>query len=88
MGYMESMAFFCTTTETVKYRALANLYSRPQPPPHPLEALAADIPQYRISNFPTTYNGQERECAKLSLQIWAASLAHVEVYPDNFIILV
>ena len=40
MGYVESAAFFCTTTKTVKYRALDTLYTRHTEPPHHLESLA------------------------------------------------
>ena len=40
MGYVESAAFFCATTETVKDRALDNLYTRHTAPPHHLENIA------------------------------------------------
>ena len=40
MGYMESKAFFCTSTETVKYRSLENLDNQSQAPLHLLETLA------------------------------------------------
>ena len=40
MGYVESAAFFCATTETVKDRALDTLSTRHTAPPHHLENLA------------------------------------------------
>ena len=40
MGYVESAAFFCATTETVKDRALNTLSMRHTAPPHHLENLA------------------------------------------------
>ena len=44
MGYVESAAFFCVTTETVKDRALDTLYPRHTVPPHHLENLAETKP--------------------------------------------
>ena len=40
MGYVESAAFFCATTETVKDCALDTLSTRHTAPPHHLEKLA------------------------------------------------
>ena len=40
MGYVESAAFFCATTETVKDRTLDTLSTRHTAPPHHLENLA------------------------------------------------
>ena len=44
MGYVESAAFFCATTEIVKDRALDTLSTRHTAPPHHLENLAETKP--------------------------------------------
>ena len=44
MGYVESAAFFCATTETAKDRALDTLSMRHTAPPHHLENLADTKP--------------------------------------------
>ena len=44
MGYVESAAFFCATTDTVKDRALDTLYMRHTASPHHLEHLADTKP--------------------------------------------
>ena len=44
MEYVESDAFFCATTDTVKYRKLDTLYTRHTAPPHHLENVADTNP--------------------------------------------
>ena len=44
MGYVESAAFFCATTETVKERTLDTLSTRHTAPPNHLENLADTKP--------------------------------------------
>ena len=44
MGYVESAAFLCATTKTVKDRALDTISTRHTAPPHHLENLAETKP--------------------------------------------
>ena len=78
MGYVESAAFFCATTETVKDRALDTVSMRHTAPPHHLEHLAdTKPPQISIE--------ADNNWESLSLHARATSLAHVEVHLDDFI---
>ena len=85
MGYVESAAFFCATTETVKDRALDTLSMRHTAPPHHLENLAETKPPNTIENETAATSAADKDWDALSLHAWATALAHVEVYLDDFI---
>ena len=82
---MESEYFFCTDTSMVKYRTLAALNRQSKAPPHLLETLVESKPEDCLTDFLTTDKTQDRECANLYLQSRSVSLAHIEVYLDDFI---
>ena len=52
MGYVESAAFFCDTTETFKDRILDSLSTRHNAPPHHLENLADTKPPQTSVQYP------------------------------------
>ena len=80
MGYMESAAFFCATTRTVKDRTLDTLYTRHNTPPHHIEYLAYTKPtQNKIEDSEATLEA-DSNLESLSLHARAIALAHVEVY--------
>ena len=55
MGYVESAAFFCATTEKLKDRTLDTLYTRHNAPPHHLEDLAdTKTPQASVEDTEAT----------------------------------
>ena len=85
MGYVESAAFFCTTTDTVKYLILDSLSTRRNTPPHHLEDSAdTKLPQTSVQNTDKTLKS-DNDWEALSLHARATSLAHVEVYIYDFI---
>ena len=85
MGYVESAAFFCATTETVKDRTLDILSTCHTAPPHHLENLAdTKPPQTSAEEVAATLEANSNWEA-LSPHARDISLAHVEVYLDDFI---
>ena len=85
MGYVESAAFFCATTETVKDQALDTLSMRHTAPPHHLEHLAdTKSPKTSAQEVAATLEA-DNDWEALSPHARATALAHVEVYLDDFI---
>ena len=85
MGYVESAALFCATTETVKDRTLDSLSTRHNTPPHHLEDLSdTKPPQTSVHDIDATLD-TENNWEALSLHPWATALDHFEVYLDDFI---
>ena len=85
MGYVESTAFFCTTTETVKNRALDTLSTRHTAPHRHLENLAeTKLPETTAKEVAATLVA-EKDWKSLSPHARAIALAHVEIYLDDFI---
>ena len=85
MGYVESAAFFCAMTETVKERTLDTLSTRHTAPPHHLEYLADTKPPQTSEEEETTTQDPDKNWEALSLHAQATSLSYVEVYLDDFI---
>ena len=85
LGYVESDAFFCTTTETVKERALDTLSTRHTAPPHHLENLAGKKPPETTAKEVAATLVAKKHWEALSPHARATALAHVEVYLDDFI---
>ena len=85
MGYVESAAFFCATTYTVKDRTLDTLSMRHTAPPHNSEYLAeTKLPKTSEEEATATlYAGSNWEA--LSLHARATYLAHVKVCLNDFI---
>ena len=85
MGYVESAAFFCATTETVKDRTIYNLPTRHTASSHHLENLAeTKLSQTSAAEVAATLEANNNWEA-LSPHARATSLAHVKVYLDDFI---
>ena len=85
MGYVESAAFFYTTTETVKDRTLNTLTMRHTTPTHHLENLADTKPPQTSAEEVAATLEAENNWEALSPYARATSLAHVKVYLDDFI---
>ena len=85
MGYVDSAAFFCATTETVKDRALDTLSMRHTAPPHHLENLAETKLPDTTEEEAAAISAANKDWEALSPHARATSLAHVEVYLDDFI---
>ena len=85
MGYVESTAFFCATTETVKDRTLDTLSTRHNDPPHHLEELADTKPTQTSSEDADETLEDDINWEALSLHAQAIALAHVKVYLNDFI---
>ena len=85
MGYVESAAFFCATTKTVKDRALDTLSMRHTAPPHNLEDLAETKPPETTAEEVAETLVANKYWEALSPHAQATALAHVEVYLDDFI---
>ena len=85
MGYVESAAFFCATTETVKDRFLDTLSTRHTTPPHHLENLAETKPPDTTEEEAAATSAADKDWEALSPHARATALAHVEVYLDDFI---
>ena len=85
MGYVESTAFFCATTETVKNRALDTLSMRHTAPPHRLENLADTKPRNTTEDDAAATSAADKDWEALSTHARATALSHVEVYLDDFI---
>ena len=85
MGYVESVALFCATTETVKDRTLDSLSTRHNTPTHHLEDLAdTKLPKTSVQDNAATLKA-DNNWEVLSPHARATVLAHVEVYLDDFI---
>ena len=85
MGYVESAAFFCAMTETVKDRKMNTRAMGHTTPPHHLEDLAdTKLPQTSEEEATETLDAISNWEA-LSLHARATYLAHVKVYLDDFI---
>ena len=55
MGYVESAAFFCRTTDTVEYCTIYTLYTRHTALPHHIENLAdTKLPQTSAAEVAAT----------------------------------
>ena len=78
-GYreVESDAFFCATTKTVKDRALDNLYTRHTAPPHHLENLAEIKPPETTAKEVAATLVADKYWEALSPHARATALAHV-----------
>ena len=85
MGYVESAAFFCVATKTVKDRALDTLSRRHTAPPHHLEHLADKKPPETTAKEVAAILSADKDWKALYPHTRATSLAHVEVYLDGFI---
>ena len=85
MGYMESAAFFCATTDMVKDRTIDTLSTRHTAPPHHLEDLADTKPPQTSKGEATATLDADKNWEALSLHARATALLHVEVYLDDFI---
>ena len=85
MGYVESAAFFCAKTETVKDFALDNLSTRHTAPPHHLENLADTKSPQTSSEEVTPMIDVNKNWESLSPHARDTSLAHVNIYLDDFI---
>ena len=85
MGYVESTAFFCATTKTVKDITLDMLSTIHTAPPHHLEDLADTKPPQTSEEETRATQDSEKKWEDLSLHARATALAHVEVYLDDFI---
>ena len=85
MGYVESAAFFCATTEKAKDRTLETLSTRHNVSPHHPEDLAETKPlQTSVEDTESTLEADSNWEA-LSLNAQATYLTHVEVYLYDFI---
>ena len=82
---MESDAFLCATTETVKDRALDTLSMRHTAPPHHLENLSETKPPETTAKEVATTLVANKYWEALSPHARATSLAHVKVYLDDSI---
>ena len=77
MGYVESAAFFCATTETVNDRALDTLSMRHTAPPHYLENLVyTKHPETSAQEVAATLQA-DNDWEALSPHAQATALAHV-----------
>ena len=85
MGYMESAAFFCATTETVKDRTLDTLSMRHTAPPHHLGYLADTKPPQTSEEEARETLDANRNWEALSSHARETAIAHVKVYLDDFI---
>ena len=80
MGYVESSAFFCATTETVKDITLDTLATHHTAPPHHLEDLSDTNPPQTSEEEATATLDSNKNWEALSLHVRATALAHVEIY--------
>ena len=85
MGKVESAAFFCATTNTVKDRALDTLSMCHTTPPHHIENLEDTKPPNISAEEVAATLEANSDWEALSLHTRATALAHVEVYLDDFI---
>ena len=85
MGYVESVAFFCATTETFKDRAIDTLSMRHTVLPHQLEHLVEKNPPKNSAQEVAATLESDNDWEALSPHARATDLAHVEVYLDDFI---
>ena len=85
MGYVESVAFFCATTERVKDQALETLSMHHTAPPHHLENLPDTKPPETSAQEVGATLESNNYWEALSSHARATSLAHVKVYLDDFI---
>ena len=85
MGYVESVVFFCATTERVKDQALDTLSMQHTVLPHHLEHLADTKPPKTSAQEVTATLEANNDWEALSLHAQATALAHVELYLDDFI---
>ena len=85
MGYVESAAFFCATTKTVKDRTLDTFTTRHTAPPYHLEDLADTKPPQTSEEEATATEDSDKKWESLSPHARATALTHVEVYLDDFI---
>ena len=83
MGYVESVAFFCATIETVKDRILYSLSTRHNAPPHHLKDLADTKPPQTAVQYPDATLEADNNWEALSPHAQATSLSHVKVYLDD-----
>ena len=77
MGYVESAAFFCATTKTIKDRTLDTLSTRHTAPPHHLENLADTKPPQTSAEEVAASLEANNNWEALSPHARATSLAHV-----------
>ena len=85
MCYVESAAFFCTTNDTVKDRALDTLSMRHTAPLYHLENLAGIKPPETSAQEVVATLEAYNDWEALSPHARATSLSHVEVYLNDFI---
>ena len=85
MGYVESVAFFYATAETVKEGALVTLSMRHNAPPHHLEDLADTKPPQTSSEDSEATLEDNSNWEALSPHARATALSHVKVHLDDFI---
>ena len=85
MEYVESAAFFCATTETVKDSAIDTLSTRHTAPPHHLNNLAETKPPETTAKEVAATLVADKDWETLSPHTQDIALAHVEVYLDDFI---
>ena len=85
MGYVESAAFFCATTETIQDITLDTLSMRHTMPPHHLENLADTKPPQNSEEEATATLESDSNWKAPSPHARATALGHVEVYLDDFI---
>ena len=85
MGYVESVAFFCATTKTVKDRALDTLSKRHTAPPYHLKHLAGTKPPETTAQEVAVILAAEKNWEALSPQAQSTDLANVKVYLNDFI---
>ena len=85
LGYVESAAFLCATSETVKNRTLDTLSTRHTALPHHPEDLADTKPPQTSAEEAAATLESDNNWEALSSHARATALAHVEVYLDDFI---
>ena len=85
MGYVGLAPHFCATTEAVKYIVKNTMHERKYDPYHPLEVIPDTPPKKDNYTAWEVVTIVEKEWKSISLQTQKVSLAHVEVYLDNFI---
>ena len=88
MRYVESSAFFCATTETVKDRTIDTLSLRHNGPAHHHRDLADTKPPQTSAEDAEAKLEANCKWEVLSPHARATSLAHVKIYLDDFISIV
>ena len=85
IGDLESAAFFCATTKTVKDRVLDTLSTRHTTPPRHLENLAETKPPEATSKEVAATLVADKDWESLSPHARATALTHVKLDLDDLI---